>query len=87
MGTRTLDVCLACLASYLVFRLVRRKTLPLPPGPPGWPLIGNLLDFPTNAPYKAFGAMSSQYGKYLRGSNSSHAPLILRQALSYLSMW
>ncbi|KAN0091438.1 Cytochrome P450 [Tylopilus felleus] len=60
-GAHTLDVCLLGLALFLVGRLVWRRT-PLPPGPPGWPLIGNLLDLRTVAPYKTLGAMSSTYG-------------------------
>ncbi|KAI9457271.1 cytochrome P450 [Boletus coccyginus] len=63
MGANVLDVCLGSLALYLVGRLVCRRTrAPLPPGPPGWPLIGNLLDFPTYAPYKTFAVLSQKYG-------------------------
>ncbi|KAG6379861.1 hypothetical protein JVT61DRAFT_10421 [Boletus reticuloceps] len=57
------DICLAGLALYLVARLFWRRSVPLPPGPSGWPLIGNLLDFPTYAPYKTLGTMSTKYGK------------------------
>ncbi|KAF8445000.1 cytochrome P450 [Boletus edulis BED1] len=53
------DVCLAGLAVYLVVRLFGRRSPPLPPGPPGWPLIGNMLDIRTRAPYKTIGAMTS----------------------------
>ncbi|KAF8134340.1 cytochrome P450 [Boletus edulis] len=55
------NACLLGWALYLVVRLVWRSS-PLPPGPPGWPLIGNLLDVRTDAPYKMLGAMSSKYG-------------------------
>ncbi|KAI9571622.1 cytochrome P450 [Boletus coccyginus] len=57
-----LYVCLGSLALYLVSRLVSKRNTPLPPGPPGWPLIGNLLDFPTYAPYRTFAALSGKYG-------------------------
>ena len=54
----------------------------LPPESPGWP---HLLILPIQAPYKAFGAMSSDYGKCIHASYKVHAPLIqvLRQVLSH----
>ena len=83
MWIHVLDVCFVGLASYLVRRLVRKRSPPLPPGPPGWPLIGNLLEFPTYAPYKTFAAMSGKYGKYILTSQKVHydTSLILPQAL------
>ena len=78
MGFQVVDVPFAALALYLVGRLIWGRNVPLPPGPPGWPLIGNLLDFPTDAPYKTFGAMSSKYGKYMLASYKVHPSLILR---------
>ncbi|KAI9571621.1 cytochrome P450 [Boletus coccyginus] len=60
--TSVLHVCLSGLALYLVNRLVSKRNTPLPPGPSGWPLIGNLLDFPTYAPYRTFAALSGKYG-------------------------
>lgn len=65
MGFQILDVTFAGLALYLVGRIVRGMSVPFPPGPPGWPLIGNLLDVPIDAPYKALGAMSRKYGESL----------------------
>ena len=61
-----LDICLAALTLHIVARLAWKRRTALPPGPPGWPLIGNLLDFPTHAPYKTFGPMSKIYGKSMR---------------------
>ena len=79
MGVHILDICLFGLALYLVGRLVRKGSSPLPPGPPGWPLIGNLLEFPTHdAPYKTFGAMSEKYGKCILASQKVPTSLILR---------
>lgn len=78
MGVYILDVCLVGLALYLVAQLVWRKTALLPPGPPGWPLIGNLLDLRTNALYKTLGTMSSKYGECMLTSNIVvHGSLIL----------
>jgi len=33
-----------------------------PPGPPGYPIIGNLLDMPAREQPKAFWDMTAQYG-------------------------
>ncbi|KAF8483917.1 cytochrome P450 [Russula ochroleuca] len=58
--------CLALsLFLYLlvVFRDHRRRGgFPYPPGPPSWPIIGNLLDAPKNAPWIAYADMSKKYG-------------------------
>ena len=40
-----------------------RGGLPYPPGPPAWPIIGNLLDVPKNAPWVAYSDMSKKYGR------------------------
>ncbi len=36
--------------------------LPLPPSPPGYPIIGNLLDVPTRDMEPAFRDMNAKYG-------------------------
>jgi len=49
----------------------RRGGLPYPPGPPSWPVIGNLLDIPTNAPWTAYADMSKKHGRrYIVGNTS-----------------
>ncbi|KXN84166.1 O-methylsterigmatocystin oxidoreductase [Leucoagaricus sp. SymC.cos] len=35
-----------CAIAHLAYRHRRKKLLPLPPGIPGWPLLGNALDMP-----------------------------------------
>ena len=40
----------------------RRKGLPYPPGPPGWPVIGNLLDLPPLSTWLAYTDFSNKYG-------------------------
>lgn len=41
----------------------RRRGFPYPPGPPSWPVIGNLLDVPNLSPWIAYANMSKKYGR------------------------
>ncbi|KAH9016878.1 cytochrome P450 [Lactarius hengduanensis] len=58
--------CLA-LSSFLYILFAfrdhrRRRGSPYPPGPPSWPVIGNLLDIPKLSPWLAYANMSKKYG-------------------------
>jgi hypothetical protein len=50
------------VAFHAIHRYQRRKRFPYPPGPPGWPLIGNVLDIPPSFPWFAFTKYSMKYG-------------------------
>ena len=39
------------------------KSLPLPPGPKGYPLIGNLFDMPNHKPWVVYDEWRKTYGK------------------------
>ena len=60
----------AFLYLLFVFRdRKRRKGLPYPPGPPLRPMIGNLLDIPTDEPWTVYADMSKKYGRrYILGN-------------------
>jgi hypothetical protein len=60
---------LDCLAiSFSLYLLAhfrdrkRRGGLSYPPSPPSWPIIGNLLDVPKDAPWIVYTDMSKKYG-------------------------
>jgi hypothetical protein len=50
------------LAFCITHRYQRRRGLRYPPGPPGWPVIGNLLDIPLSSPWLAYTESSKKYG-------------------------
>ncbi|KAK0500319.1 cytochrome P450 [Armillaria luteobubalina] len=56
---------LASLGGLLLYRLlssIRRRRLPLPPGPKGLPLIGNLWDIPAEYPWLTYAQWTATYG-------------------------
>ena len=55
----------AFLYLILAFRSHKaRRGLPYPPGPPCWPVIGNLLDVPKLSPWAGYLEMSKKHGTY-----------------------
>jgi hypothetical protein len=55
-------LAIALLVFAAVSFLRRKPSTPLPPGPKGYPLIGNVLDMPTNRPWLTFADWGSKYG-------------------------
>ncbi|KAH6899256.1 O-methylsterigmatocystin oxidoreductase [Coprinopsis sp. MPI-PUGE-AT-0042] len=53
---------LSALTLFQAIRSHKRQRLPLPPGPRGLPLIGNLLDIPQDKPWKVYSEWAGQYG-------------------------
>ena len=41
----------------------RADNASLPPGPKGWPIIGNLLQVPTVEPWKGYAELGEKWGK------------------------
>jgi cytochrome P450 len=56
-------LCLTGVGVYLIKRVVIKKNpTPYPPGPRGWPLIGNILDMPRVKPWLTFTEWGKKYG-------------------------
>ena len=50
--------------AFLIRRRRRASTLPLPPGPRGWPLIDNLFDWPFESAWIPFAEWSKVFGTW-----------------------
>jgi hypothetical protein len=76
----TTDGLLAAAAVSLCYHLYTRKSvLPLPPGPKGWPLIGNVLDMPKSHAWKTFAQWGDIYGKLHAADKLINANAIFRR--------
>ena len=50
---------------FLDWKKGRTRGLPLPPGPKGWPIIGNMFDVPASQPWMAYQSLAVEYGALL----------------------
>jgi hypothetical protein len=62
---RVVDGLAACGLVYVISKLLaKRPVAPLPPGPKRLPLLGNLLDMPTQQEWLTFAEWGKKYGAY-----------------------
>lgn len=54
-----------------------KARLPLPPGPKGWPFVGNLLQMPKNRPWLWFQQLGQQYNSDIISVNLAGNQLII----------
>ncbi|KAK7678454.1 hypothetical protein QCA50_018514 [Cerrena zonata] len=72
--------CTSLLAAVLLLLWVKklfRPKLPLPPGPRGYPIIGNMLDVPSVMPWKTFRKWSKIYGDVIFLDLPGHPTVVL----------
>ncbi|GIC93732.1 cytochrome P450 monooxygenase ftmE [Aspergillus udagawae] len=73
-------VCLISGAALFVSRFLfnsRPKQLPLPPGPPGAPLVGNLLQAPKRNPWEKYAEWSKKYGPIMTLKNGNTITIVI----------
>ncbi|KAH9056252.1 cytochrome P450 [Lactarius vividus] len=63
LTVQAINVALAVVALWLLKKVTEKKPLGRQiPGPKGWPIIGNLLDVPTELEYQVFSRWQKKYG-------------------------
>ncbi|KAH9041234.1 cytochrome P450 [Lactarius pseudohatsudake] len=64
---QAVNVALAVVALWLLKKVTEKKPLGRQiPGPKGWPIIGNLLDVPTELEYQVFSRWQKKYGDLIQ---------------------
>jgi len=58
-----LDLCLAGIGAYLLKRVLNKNPASYPPGPRGWPIVGNIQDIPQIKPWLTFAEWGKKYGE------------------------
>jgi len=63
------DICIGALICATLLVAIRgemdkKKAVPLPPGPPPIPIIGNVRGIDVNAPWLTYTEWGKQYGAY-----------------------
>jgi hypothetical protein len=82
-----LDLCLAGIGAYLVKQALN-KNPSYPPGPRGWPLVGNIQDIPQTKPWLTFAEWGKKYGACLLLFQKNAFQLHVFQVLSrMLKSW
>ncbi|KAH9162719.1 cytochrome P450 [Lactarius sanguifluus] len=67
LTVQAINVALAVVALWLLKKVTEKKPLGRPiPGPKGWPIIGNLLDVPTELEYQVFSRWQKKYGDLIQ---------------------
>ncbi|KZT58470.1 hypothetical protein CALCODRAFT_240900 [Calocera cornea HHB12733] len=62
MLNATLSLLVLFLSIFIIWDALRKRNTRLPPGPPGLPLLGNILQHPAQFLYRKLHAWSHEYG-------------------------
>jgi hypothetical protein len=81
-----LDLLLAGLALYLLYKILSGKKQVYPPGPRGLPILKNLLDFPAQQEWKTFAKWGQQFGDIASVSIFGQRMVILNNAQLAMDM-
>ncbi|KAG2072078.1 cytochrome P450 [Suillus decipiens] len=55
-------LCIAAIGAYIVKQVLNKNSAPYPPGPRGWPLVGNIRDLPEIKRWLTFAEWGKKYG-------------------------
>ncbi|KAA1478712.1 cytochrome P450 [Dentipellis sp. KUC8613] len=81
-GARGLDfvVTVICLFLAFVVRGSVQRRRAYPPGPPGWPIVGNALQLPSRKHWLKFDEWSKKYGDVFQFSSLGEKTIVLGSA-------
>lgn len=68
------------LLCYLFYLSRNRRYIPLPPGPKGFPLIGNLWDVPAEYPWVTYARWTATYGDVLYLDTPGNSTVVINSA-------
>ncbi|PBL03380.1 hypothetical protein ARMGADRAFT_1157500 [Armillaria gallica] len=68
------------LICYLFYLSRNRRRVPLPPGPKGFPLIGNLWDVPAEYPWVTYARWTATYGDVLYLDTPGNPTVVINSA-------
>ncbi|KAG2366904.1 cytochrome P450 [Suillus spraguei] len=82
-----LNLCLAGVgAAYLVKQVLNKIPAPYPPGPRGWPLVGNVPDVPKVKRWLTFAEWGKKYGAISHIEVLGHHIIVLNSVKSAMDM-
>ncbi|KAJ7607961.1 cytochrome P450 [Roridomyces roridus] len=72
------SICLGLLLLLFTHLLrPKQKSLPLPPGPKGWPVLGNLADMPSDRQWETYNRWSKQLNSDIIHLNAAGTHLVI----------
>jgi hypothetical protein len=66
--TAAITLALSVLLAFVLWKTAKQllhPNLPLPPGPKGWPIIGNLLQIPKDFEHETYHAWARKCGTFV----------------------